>query len=167
MPKTYTDKILNIFDKYFIINPNIHIWVNKFKLKYPEYSSIHIRSYKSDDFCKNGANRGGDNNPRAQSRHRYYNNIQKPLIDKYIKELKHNLIYISSDNRKDIEDLKIRFPEKTFIHYTDVFNKPFESDYSNDFLDMILLSKGIEMILCRANFSFVFKPVFSLFLILK
>ena len=32
---------------------------------------------------------------------------------------------------------------------------------------IFLLIKTIEMILCSINFSFVFKPVFSLFLILK
>ena len=151
IPVQYTNKILNIIDEYFDIHSNIKKWVHEFRTKYPAYSSIHIRSYKSDEFCKNGANRGGDNNPRAQARHEYYNNIQKPLIQDYIKNLQNDLIYISSDNRKDIDELKTRFPNKTFIHYTDVFPKPFTSDYNNDFLDMVLLSKGLEMILCRIS----------------
>lgn len=151
IPTQFTDKILKIINDHFIINPNIQHWVDEFNLKYPNFSSIHIRSFNSDDFCKNGANRGGDNNPRAKARNEYYNNVQKSLIYNYIDNLKNNLIYISSDNRKEIELVKARFPEKTFVHYTDVFNKPFESDYCNDFLDMILLSKGKEMILCRIS----------------
>lgn len=151
IPTQYTNKILNIINEYFNIHPNIKEWVDTFRLKYSEYSSIHIRSYNSDSFCKNGANRGGDNNPRAQARHEYYNQTQKSLIYDHISELNQNLIYISSDNRKDIDELKTRFPNKTFIHYTDIFPKPFESDYSNDFLDMVLLSKGIEMVLCRIS----------------
>lgn len=151
IPTQYTDKILNIIDEYFDIHLNIKKWVHEFRTKYPTYSSIHIRSYNCDNFCKNGANRGGDKNPKALARHEYYNKVQKPLIHDYIQNVQNNLIYVSSDNRKDIEELKARFPEKTFIHYTDVFPKPFKSDYCNDFLDMVLLSKGLEMILCRIS----------------
>lgn len=151
IPKIFTDKILKIINEHFTINPNIEQWVNKFRLEFPQYSSLHIRSYNSDDFCKNGANRGGDNNPRAKARHNYYINNQRNLIYEYLNNLKNDLVYISSDNRNEIELIKTRFPQKTFIHYTDLFEKPFSSDYSNDFLDMVLLSKGIEMILCRIS----------------
>lgn len=151
IPKKYKEKILKIFNDYLTIHPDVQYWVDKFLERYNEFSSIHIRSFSSDNFCKNGANRGGDNNPRAQARNQHYNNVQRDKIIKYIDNLKQNNIYISSDNRSEIEMLKGRFPEKNFIHYTDIYKKPFESDYTNDFLDMILLSQGIEMVLCRIS----------------
>lgn len=151
IPEVYRQKILNIFKKYLTINKNIQRFVDEFYKHYNNFSSIHLRSYNADTFVKNGANRGGDHNPRARARHQYWNNVQRNQVYDYINQLKESIIYISSDNRNEIEQIKTKFPNKTFIHYTDVFEKPFESDYSNDFLDMILLSKGIEMILCRIS----------------
>ncbi len=151
IPEEYTNKILKIFNDYLTIHPDLQYWVNEFQKKYNNFSSIHIRSFNADNFCKNGANRGGDINPKAQARNRHYDTVQRNKIIEYVKNLKQNDIYISSDNRMEVDLLKRKFPERNFIHYTDVYDKPFESDYTNDFLDMILLSKGIEMVLCRIS----------------
>jgi len=151
IPETYRNKILKIFKEHLTIHNNIQNKVNDFCKHYSEYSSIHLRSYNADTFVKNGANRGGDQNPRAQARHQYWKDIQQDLVYNYIEQIEDSVIYLSADNRNEIEKIKNKFPSKKFIHYTDIYEKPFESDYSNDFLDMVLLSKGINMILCRIS----------------
>ena len=151
IPKIYRNKILKIFEDYLTIHPGIQYCVDEFKKEYNKFSSVHLRSFNADSFVKNGASRSGDSNPKAQARHQYWNEVQRKQFIEYVKQLNEDVIYISSDNRLEIENLKSSCPTKKFIHYTDVYEKPFESDYSNDFLDMILLSQGIEMVLCRIS----------------
>jgi hypothetical protein len=151
IPETYRNKILKIFKDYLQVHSNIQYYVDEFRKEYGQFASVHLRSYNADEFVKNGANRGGDANPRARARHQYWNNVQRTQLYEYVKQLKEDVVYISSDNRLEIESLKSSCPTKKFIHYTDVYKKPFESDYTNDFLDMVLLSKGIEMVLCRIS----------------
>tara|TARA_R110001592_G_scaffold200507_1_gene449360 strand:- start:611 stop:1468 length:858 start_codon:yes stop_codon:yes gene_type:complete len=151
IPDTYRNKILKVFKDYLQVHSNIQYYVDEFKKEYGQFASVHLRSYNADGFVKNGANRGGDVNPRAKARHQYWNNVQRTQLYEYVKQLKEDVVYISSDNRSEIESLKSSCPTKKFIHYTDVYEKPFESDYSNDFLDMVLLSKGVEMVLCRIS----------------
>ena len=151
IPGTYRNKILKIFKDYLTIHPDIQYYVEEFEKEYGRFASVHLRSYNADEFVKNGANRGGDKNPRAQARHQYWNRVQRTQCYEYVEHLKEDIIYISGDNRSEVENLKNSFPTKKFVHYTDVYEKPFESDYRNDFLDMVLLSKGIEMILCRIS----------------
>ena len=151
IPNEYRQKILKIFDEYLTINNSIKYCVDEFKKEFNNFSSAHLRSFNADTFVKNGANRGGDKNPRAEARHKYWNDVQRNKFYEYVGQLEESIVYVSSDNREEIESLKKKFPTKKFIHYTDVYEKPFESDYKNDFLDLILLSEGIEMILCRIS----------------
>jgi hypothetical protein len=151
IPEIYRNKILKIFNDYLVIHPEICYYVNEFKKEYGTFASAHLRSFNADNFVKNGSNRGGDLSLLAKARHQYWINNQRLQFYEYIKQLKENVVYISSDNRSEIEDLKLNCPTKKFIHYTDLYSKPFDSDYSNDFLDMILLSHGTEMILCRIS----------------
>tara|TARA_A100001391_G_scaffold198079_1_gene179259 strand:+ start:3902 stop:4747 length:846 start_codon:yes stop_codon:yes gene_type:complete len=151
IPNEYRQKILKIFDEYLAVNESIKYCVDEFKKEFNSFSSVHLRSFNADTFVKNGANRGGDKNPVARARHQHWIDVQRDKFYNYVSQLKENVIYTSSDNREEVEFLKHRFPNKKFIHYTDVYEKPFESDYQNDFLDLILLSKGIEMILCRIS----------------
>lgn len=151
IPKEYRNKILKIFNDYLEIHKSIQTQVDKFLKRYNNYSSIHLRSYNADTFVKNGANRGGDRNARARARHQYWKDVQQNTLYEYVNQLQHDVVYVSADNRNEIVQLKNKFPNKKFIQYTDVYNKPFANDYANDFLDMILMSKGIEMILCRIS----------------
>lgn len=151
IPTEYTNKILKVIDEYFTIHDDIKIKVDEFIKAHPKFSTVHLRSYNSDDFVKNGPNRRGDSNPRAKARHSYYLSKQKNKIINYINNLTEELIYVSSDNRNELNDIKILCPTKKIITYTELYGKAFSSDYSNDFLDMVLLSKGIEMVLCRIS----------------
>lgn len=151
IPEVYRNKILKIIDEWFTIHPSIQYCVDEFKKEYGRFASVHLRSFNADDFVKNGANRGGDSNPLARARHQYWIDIQRPKFYEYINQLTEDVVYISSDSRAEIASLKVNCPSKKFIHYTDVYEKPFDSDYSNDFLDMVLLSNGIEMVLCRIS----------------
>lgn len=124
---------LDLFKK-LNIHKKIVERVNDFVSKYPSYLSVHIRTWKT--FGSMNDNRSDD------SRYNHYLNNRDNFI-KIINSSTQENVFISTDNRDEIQYIVNQIERKNIIFYD---KTEACSNLQNDFIDMLLISKGTEII---------------------
>ena len=108
--------------------------VNSIVSKYPNYLSVHIRTWKT--FGSMNDNRSDD------SRYNHFLKNKDNFI-KLINSSKQENVFISTDNRDEIQYIVNQIKRKNIIFYDKTKTC---SNLQNDFIDMLLISKGTEII---------------------
>lgn len=138
IPISFRKKIINLIETRLQFSDLVNDKVNDFTNKYGSYSSVHIRSFKADNFPNDKSSR------YAQQRHENWVNVGRQSCINYINDLKDTNILISSDSQSECDYIKSQCKNKHFIQYISDHS---HRSHENDFIDMVLLSKGNHMIL--------------------
>lgn len=138
IPVSFRKKIINLVQTRLQFSELVNDKVNDFTNKHGSYSSVHIRSFKADNFPNDKSSR------YAQQRHENWINNGRQSCVNYINDLKDTNILISSDSQSECDYVKSQCKNKHFIQY---ISEHSHRSHENDFIDMVLLSKGNHMIL--------------------
>ena len=138
IPISFRKKIIDIINTRLQFSDMVNNKVKEFMDQHGSYSSVHIRSFNADNFINDKSSR------YAKERHEnWINNGRQSCID-YINNLSDTKILISADSQSECNLIKSRCKNKQFIQYITSHS---QRTHENDFIDMVLLSKGNHMVL--------------------
>jgi len=136
IPISFRNKIVRLIREKLEVSDVVNDKVNNFINNYGNYHSIHLRTFKADNFINDTSSK------YALQRHNDWVNRGRHLCLSYIESLPDGQIFVSSDSKSEFNYITSKFPNKKFIQYN--IDK---RNHTDDFVDLILLSKGDYMIL--------------------
>lgn len=143
IPLSFRKKINNLIESRFIVKKFITDVVDGFYKEYGPYDSVHLRTFTpSRTYAMN-------------SRYNYYLQVQKKRYIEEINSCKNKKVFITYDYFPEFEDLITNCKSKEIITFNNLkFNiEDFtegsinSNDMINDFINLLLLSRGDRMIL--------------------
>lgn len=137
IPITFRKKIINLIKEKLEFSDVVNDKVNTFINNHSNYHSVHLRTFKADNLSNDRSSK------YALQRHNDWMSTGRKLCLNYIENLPDGKIFVSSDSTSEFNYIVSKFPNKKFIRY---INSP-ERTHIDDFVDMVLLSKGDHMIL--------------------
>ena len=133
IPTTIKDEYLQLLKK-LEINDNINNVINRITSKYQEFLSVHIRTWKTFGSL--------EDNRSDLPRYNHYLKNRDYFIE-YINKSNYKDVFISTDNKDEIQYIIKNINNKN-IFFTE--RNENLSNLQNDFIDIIILSKGKEII---------------------
>lgn len=137
IPVEFRNKIIKLINEHLQFSSYVNDKVNNFINNHGEYSSVHLRTFKADNFPNDKSS------VHAAARHKDWVNRGRQLCINYIKEINDETIFLASDSDSESNLIKSSCPNKKFIQY----NANDERTHVDDFIDMVILSKGNHMVL--------------------
>ena len=138
IPHSFRKKIINLIQNRLQYSDLVNNKVDDFIKNHESYSSVHIRSFKADNFSNDKSSR------YALERHLNWVNVGRQTCIDHINNLSDNKILISSDSQSEFNIVKSQCHNKQFIRYA---TNNSDRSHEDDFIDMVLLSKGNHMVL--------------------
>jgi len=138
IPVSFRQKIIDLINTRLQFSDMVNNKVKEFVDQHGSYSSVHIRSFNADNFV------GDKSSIYAAERHANWVGTGRQLCIDYINNLSDTKILITTDSQSECDFIKSRCENKQFIQYTTEHSN---RTYENDFIDMVLLSKGNHMVL--------------------
>jgi hypothetical protein len=143
IPLSFRKKINDLIESRFKVRHELLEIVDKFYQEHGPYDSVHLRT-----FCPNRTY-------AMQSRYEYYLNTQKNKFIEAINSCQSDKVFVSYDYMPELNDVISKCNNKQIITFNKLnFNVPLYkeravdfNEFLNDFIDLLLLSKGNQMIL--------------------
>lgn len=143
IPISFRKKITDLINSRFKIKNELLEIVNNFYEKHGPYDSVHLRT-----FCTNRTY-------AMQSRYDYYINTQKNKFIDAINSCQNKKVFISYDYVPELKDVISKCKSKEIILFdklnfnVDMYEEGVVNfnDFLNDFINLLILSKGNRMIL--------------------
>lgn len=148
IPMSFRKKINDMIDQDFKVKTFIIDIVNEFVKDNGAFDSVHLRTFSPNRTYA------------MKSRYDYYINKQRELFIEEINNCKNNKIFISYDYLPELEYIKeqckskqiITFQSKNFDNI-EQYNEGYinTTDLINDFINLLILSRGEKMILHKLS----------------